>query len=70
MVNLIRAFLNLDVQMSKTIKILGYQRKKQLQGFFKIVEYRQLPNGEVKKRTIKKNLTISEAEEFLYKKES
>ena len=47
-----------------------YVKKKQLGGGFKIVEYRRLPNGGFKKRTIRKNLTLTEAEDFLYKKES
>lgn len=48
----------------------SYQYRKQQHGLFKIVEYSSLRDGSnAKKRTIAKNLTLSEAEEYLYKVE-
>lgn len=43
-----------------------YDKKKQLKGGFKIIRYRWTDNGYVKS-TIKKGLTLSEADEYLYK---
>ena len=62
--------------MSKTsykpIKIIdGYQMKKQQHGLFKIVEYHHYSNEQnIRKRTIQKNLTLSEAEDILYQLET
>lgn len=52
----------------------AYQMKKQLHGRFKIVEYYHYelhgkPTTEVRKRTIKKNLLLTDAENLLYKLE-
>lgn len=49
----------------------GYQMKKQLHGGFKIIEYSRMSNeGIVRKRTIHKNLPLTEAEDILYRLES
>lgn len=51
--------------------IEGYQVKKQLHGGFKIVEYTRMSNEDVvRKRTIYKNLTLTDAEDILYRLES
>lgn len=51
--------------------IEGYQMKKQLHGGFKIVEYSRMSNEDViRRRTIHKNLTLTDAENILYKLET
>ena len=52
-------------------KIKGYEIHKQQRGLFKIVEYIQAtPNSGIRKRTIYKNLNLSDAEKILYDLES
>lgn len=49
----------------------GYQMKKQLHGGFKIIEYARMSNEQhVRKRTIYKNLTLTDAEDILYRLET
>lgn len=51
--------------------IEGYQMKKQLRGGFKIVEFSRMSNEDViRRRTIHKNLTLTDAENILYKLET
>ena len=51
--------------------IAGYQMKKHLHGGFKIVEYSYYSNENfMRKRVIFKHLTLSEAEDKLYRLES
>lgn len=48
----------------------GFRIKKQLHGLFKIVEYYHFSNeGILRKRTVAKNLNLSEAESKLYQLE-
>ena len=55
----------------KDIEIVGYEVHKQQLGKFKIREYYYNKNeGVIKKRTIKKNLTLSDAENQQYLLES
>lgn len=56
----------------KPIRVIdGYQMKKQLHGGFKIVEYSHFNNEDfLRKRTVHKNLTLSDAEDKLYRLES
>ena len=52
-------------------KIKGYEIRKQQRGLFKIVEYIQAtPDSGVRKRTIRKDLNLSDAEKILYDLES
>ena len=52
-------------------KIKGYEIRKQQRGLFKIVEYIQAtPDSGVRKRTIRKDLNLSDAEKVLYDLES
>ena len=58
--------------MKKPILIIdGYETKKQQHGLFKIIEYSHYSNepGNIRKRTIYKNLTLSEAENITYQLE-
>lgn len=49
----------------------GYQMKKQLHGGFKIIEYTRMSNEQgIRKRTIYKNLTLTDAEDILYRLET
>lgn len=49
----------------------GYQMKKHLNGGFKIVEYSHFSNeGFLRKRVIHKHLSLSDAEDMLYRLES
>lgn len=49
----------------------GYQMKKQLRGKFKIVEYFHFSNEtSIRKRTIFKNLILSDAEDKMYRLET
>lgn len=49
----------------------GYQMKKQQHGLFKIVEYYHFSNEQnIRKRTLHKDLNISEAEDLIYRLES
>lgn len=53
-----------------TRDIDGYQMRRQLHGGFKIVEYSHYSNEDIiRKRTIYKNLTLTEAEDKLYRLE-
>ena len=57
----------------KPIKVIdGYQMKKQLHGLFKIVEVYHYSNelGNIRKRTLCKNLTLSDAEDKIYRLET
>lgn len=60
----------------KPIRITdGYVMKKQLHNGFRIVEFyhyehRGKPISEVRKRTVKKDLLLTDAEDLLYKLES
>ena len=61
--------------MQKTYKptriIDGYQMKKHRHGGFRIVEYSHFSNENfVRKKTVFKNLTLSDAEDKLYRLES
>lgn len=56
--------------MKSWSKIKGYEMRKQQRGKFKIIEYSQAtPNSELRKRTIRKDLNMSEAEAVLYELE-
>ena len=46
-----------------------YEMKHQLGGYFKVVQYKITDMG-VRKKTIRKNLTMTEAENLIYKLES
>ena len=49
----------------------GYQMKKQLHGGFKIVEYSHVRNEVfLRKKVIHKDLTLTDAEDILYRLES
>lgn len=53
------------------IIIDGYQIRKQLGGLFKIVQYSHYSNEKfIRKKTIIKNLNLSDAEDKLYRLES
>lgn len=54
-----------------TLIIDGYQMKKHLHGGFKIVEYSHFSNESfMRKRVLFKHLTLSDAEDKLYRLES
>lgn len=54
-----------------TLIIDGYQMKKHLHGGFKIVEYSHFSNESfIRKRVLFKHLTLSDAEDKLYRLES
>nr|DAF47593.1 MAG TPA: hypothetical protein [Myoviridae sp. ctByu2] len=49
----------------------GYRIKKQQHGLFKVIEYSSLVDGtSLRKRTLFKDLTISDAEDHVYKLET
>lgn len=49
----------------------GYQMKKQQHGLFKIVEFYHYSNEQaIRRRTISKNLTLSDAEDKIYRLET
>lgn len=49
----------------------GYQLKKQLGGLYKIIEYSHISNEKhLRKRTIYKDLNLSDAEDKIYRLES
>lgn len=49
----------------------GYIKRKQIHGGFKITEYSHMEGSTtLKKRTIHKNLTLTDAEDILYRLES
>ena len=58
--------------MKKSVLVIdGYQIKKHLMKGFKIVQFSHYSNeGYIRKKTLYKHLTLSEAEEILYKLES
>lgn len=48
----------------------GYRMKRQIHGRFKIIEYSRMSNDTgAKKRTLYKNLTLTEADDAIYKLE-
>ena len=49
-----------------TRKVLGYEIRKQLHGRFRVVEFYQTPDGCVHKRSYKKNLLYTDADELVY----
>ena len=54
-----------------TLIIEGYQIRKHLNGGFRIVEYSRYNNENfIRKRTLYKHLTLSDAEDKLYRLES
>jgi hypothetical protein len=57
--------------MKKPKRIIrGYVKKKQQSGGFKVVQYSSMEDdSSPKKRTIRKNLTLDEAEELIYQLE-
>ena len=59
------------MKLKKRPRIIdGYQMKKQLHGGFKITEYSHIEGNPIKKRTLYKNLTMTDAEDLLYRLES
>lgn len=51
-------------------QILGYEYKKQLYNGYKVLEYFTNGNdGEVRKRTVAKNLSVTDAEDTVYRLE-
>lgn len=54
---------------SPTKKILGYEIRKQQRGKFRVVEFYSLPDGSIRKRSIKKNLLSTDAEDMVYRLE-
>ena len=64
-------YLYMKIQKSTRV-IDGYQMKKQLHGGFKIVEYSHVEGqpASARKRTLHKNLLLTDAESLLYKLES
>lgn len=47
-------------------KVLGYEIRKQLHGRFRVVEFYQTSDGLVHKRSYKKNLLYTDADELVY----
>ena len=51
--------------------MVGYEMKHQQSGGFKVVEYSRMDNESyVRKRVLKKNLTMTDAEDYIYRLES
>ena len=61
-----------EKQSYKPIRVIeGYAMKKQLRGGYKIIEYWRMSNEEgVRKRTLHKNLPMTDAEDKLYRLEN
>ena len=51
--------------------IVGYKMKHQQSGGFKVVEYSRMDNESyVRKRVLKKNMTMTDADDYIYRLES
>lgn len=71
-INLLHLCMQKSNLSYKPIKIIdGYQIKKQQRGLFKVVEFSHYSNeSKLRKRTIYKDLDISNAENILYRLET
>lgn len=49
-----------------TNKVLRYEIRKQVHGRFRVVEFYLAPDGFIRKRSIKKNLLYTDADELVY----
>lgn len=50
-------------------QVIGYEIRKQLHGKFRVVEFTQYPDGSIHKRSYKKNLRYTDADELVYRLE-
>ena len=50
-------------------EVLRYEIRKQMHGRFRVVEFYLAPDGFIHKRSIKKNLLYTDADELVYKLE-
>jgi hypothetical protein len=57
------------VKLPSVVKVLGYEARKQQRGRYRVVEYRSQPDGSTRKRTIKKDLLLTDAENMVYQLE-